>query len=119
MASTKRRDSTRKAMITAFLRKRIIVAAKVVFDAERKVRFPIQPHVGLVLYNSVWCPFGPDESQEIIETIGYDLKSGHVECYLRTHDYRRKSSGGDWTEQEVREVHRDWTLKRNKTIRPK
>jgi hypothetical protein len=43
--------------------------------AEREVTLPIEPYVGLVLYNSHWRPDGCDESQEHIEEIAFDFKT--------------------------------------------
>jgi hypothetical protein len=98
-------------MLKLLLRQRVIVADGLVFDAEREVALPIAPFVGLLLYNTHWRPPDCDESEEPIEKIAYDLKTGHLVCYLPDDDYRPESSGSDdWTEQEVGEYYRDWVL---------
>jgi len=112
---------TTKATGAAFkvlLKKRVIVEDGLVFDAEREITLPVQPFVGLDLYNSEWHPPGCDESEDRIESIGYDLKTGRVICYLPIDDYRPESSGcDDWTEKDVRQYYRDWTLTRDETCR--
>ena len=63
---------------------------------------------------------GCDEAEESVERVAYDLKTGRVICYLPIDDYRPESSGSDdWTEKEVRERYRDWTLKRDESCKPK
>ncbi len=98
--------------LTVVLHQRVVMADGLAFDAQREVSLPIQPFVGLCLYNTLWCPPDCDANEEPIEKIAYDLKTGRVFCFLRVHDYRPESSGSDyWTEDEVREYYRDWTLK--------
>jgi len=71
---------------TVILHKLIIVRDDLVFDAEREVRLPI-PFVGLQLYNTEWTPPGCDETEDRIQAIGYDLKTGQLICYLPVDDY--------------------------------
>ena len=105
--------------VSVILRQRVIVDDSLVFDAERQVTFPIQPFVGLVLYNALRTPPGCDANEEHVAEVAYDLSTGEVICYLGIDDYRPESSGcGDWTEEDVREYYVDWTLKRDETIRP-
>ena len=95
---------------TVLLRKRVITAS-CAFDAERKVAMPIQPFIGLELYNTEREPPGCDGSEDKIESIACDLKSGQVICYLPLADFRSKNNGGDvWSEEEVRARFRDWTI---------
>ena len=53
--------------LTVLLRQRVIIAERLVFDAEREVTLPIQPFIGLHLYNTTWVLPGSDESEEQIE----------------------------------------------------
>jgi hypothetical protein len=101
------------------LRQRVVLADGCVYDAERELCLPIQPFVGLRLYRTEWSPPDWDGSEEPIEEIAYDLSTGRIFCYLSVVDFRPESSGSDnWTEEDVREKFRDWTLKRDETIRP-
>ena len=98
------------------LRRRVILTHGLIFDAQREVILPIQPFVGLTLYNATWSPPDSDDSEDRIEEIAYDLKSGRLICYLRRDDYRPESSGSnDWIEDDVIEHYRDWTLQREET----
>jgi hypothetical protein len=107
------------APVPIVLRRRVIIEDGLVFDAEREVTVPIQPFVGLVFYNILRTPPGCDDSEERVEEVAYDLKTGQVICYLDIDDYRPESSGcDDWTEAEVRDYYGDWTLKRDETCRP-
>jgi hypothetical protein len=104
-----------KAMFSVILHKQVIVSDDLVFKAEREVSLPIPPFVGLNLYNTDWAPEGCDESDDIIEEIGYDLKTGRLICFLPKEDYRPESSGiDDWTEEDIRQHYRDWKLEREK-----
>jgi hypothetical protein len=106
--------------VPVLLRQRMIVADGLVFDAKREVTLPIQPFVGLTLYNTSMQPIGCDLSENAIERVAYDLKTGRVICYLPIDDYRPESSGSDdWTEKDVRERYRAWTLKRDENCKPK
>jgi hypothetical protein len=105
-------------VLKVLLRQRVIVEDGLVFDAEREATLAVQPFVGLWLYNTVCPPPGCDESGEPIEEMAYDLKTGRVICYLPIDDYRPESSGcDDWTEKDVRQYYRDWTLTRDETCR--
>ena len=105
--------NAKRATRTVLLHRRVIVANALIFQAEREVRLPIEPFVGLRLYNTEWRPPGCDENEDRIKEIAYDLKTGRVLCYLPTDDYRAESSGSDeWTEEDVRQRYRDWTLER-------
>jgi hypothetical protein len=98
-------------MVPVILHQRVIVADGLVFDAEREVSLPIEPFIGLTLYNTEWNPPGCDESEVEIENIAYDLKTGRLVCYLPVADFRLESSGSDdWTEEGVRQYYRDWKL---------
>jgi hypothetical protein len=99
------------------LRQRVIVDDGLVFDAEREVTLLIQPFIGLWLYNILWHPPGSEESDEPIEEMSYDLKTGQVVCYLPRTDYRPESSGCEWTEADVRQCYQDWTLTRDEICR--
>jgi hypothetical protein len=79
-----------------------------VFDAERKVELPIGSFPGLRLYNTEWTAPDFDESDDTIEVVASDLKSGIIRCYLPCSDFRRESSGGDWTEDDIRELSWSW-----------
>lgn len=105
------KSKAKNATLTVVLRKRIILTDDIIFDAEREVRLPIQPFVGLRLYNSEYRPRGFDESEDRIDAIAYDFKTHQVICYFQLDDFREEASGADdWTEEEVRDYHRDWTL---------
>jgi hypothetical protein len=98
-------------MVTVILRKRVIVTDGLVFEAEREVSLPIQPFVGLQLYNTEWRTPGCDQSEDSIEEIAYDFKTGRLLCYLPHDDFRPDSSGSDdWTEEDVRQRYRDWKI---------
>jgi hypothetical protein len=102
-------------MLPVTLSQRVILADGVVFDAEREVGLPIPPFVGLQLYNTHWRSPGDDESEEPIEAMAYDLKTGRLVCYLPVDDYRAESIGSaDWTEDDVRERYQDWVLQPDK-----
>src|SRR5712691_8776979 len=99
-------------MFKVILRTRVIVTDDLVFKAEREVRLPIPPFVGLHLYNSEWRFPGCEESEDHIREIAYNLKTKQLICYLPTHDFRYESSGSeDWTEKDVRDYYQDWKLK--------
>jgi hypothetical protein len=104
--------------VPAILRQRVIVDDGLVFDAEREVTLPIQPFVGMVLYNVHWSAVEPDEGEEPIKEVACDLKTGEVFCYLENRDFRPESSGCHWTESEVRERYQDWKLTRDEMCRP-
>jgi hypothetical protein len=91
-------------MIKVLLQRCIIVDDGHVFDAEREVELSIDPFPGLLLYKTEWGE--PD----VVEEVASDLKSGRVLCVLPCGDFRRESSGGDWTEDDIREIFQDWTL---------
>lgn len=98
-------------MHNVLLHKRVIVSDALVFDAEREVSLPLAPFVGLCLYNTESRPPDGDESEDWIEEIAWDLKTGRVICYLRDDDYRAASSGSlSWTEKEVRRRLQGWSL---------
>jgi hypothetical protein len=106
-------------MPTVILCKRLIVTDDLVFDAEREVRLPIPPFVGLRLDNSERVPEGCDASKDHIEEVAYDLRTGRILCRLANGDYRPASSGSDdWTEEDVREQYRDWRLERDYLGKP-
>ena len=106
-------------MPTVILCKRVIVTDDLAFDAEREVRLPIPPFVGLCLYNDERVPRGCDPSEDHIEMVAYDLKTGRILCYLPVSDFRPESSGSDdWTEEDVREYYRDWKLERDDLRKP-
>jgi len=105
-----------KQNVPVVLRVRVIVADNLISNAEREVTLAIQPFVGLNLYNSTRVPPGCDFTDEKIQAIAYDLKTGQVICYLPLDDFRRQSSGGDWTEDEVRKRYQDWKLDRDTGI---
>ena len=93
---------------------RVIFSDELIWDAEREVHLPIQPFVGLVLLNCEWKPPDFDQSEDPIEHVFCDLKTGRVCCYLPISDYRYESSGcDDWREDEVRERYQGWTLTRD------
>jgi hypothetical protein len=95
---------------TVLLCQRVILNERVCFDAERELRLPIEPFVGLRLYNTL-IQVSEDDNEEEIEVIGYDLKTGRVSCYLTINDFRPEASGvPDFTEQDIRDEYRDWTL---------
>jgi hypothetical protein len=100
------------SMPMVFLRKRIIVSDNVIFQAEREVKLPISPCVGIRLYNTEWQAPGCDESEDRIEAIAYDLKTGRTHCYLSTADFRPEKSDAVWSEDDVRALFQDWKLKR-------
>lgn len=96
------------------LQKRVIFSRDLIFEATRELALPVNPFVGLRLYNAEWRPPGFEESEDEITEIGYDVKTDRLFCYLPTDDFRKEASGSDdWTEQEVRAYYRDWTLKRD------
>lgn len=104
-------------MHTVLLYKRVIVSDSLVFDAEREVSLPFLPFVGLRLFNTEWRPPDCDESEDWVEAILYDLKTGQVICELRADDYRPKRSGAcgggngsGLSEGDVRRRLRGWTL---------
>jgi hypothetical protein len=103
-------------MIKVVLQKRIIVDDGHVFDAEREVELPIDPFPGLRLYSTEWTAPDWDESEDTVEEVATDLKSGRILCILTCGDFRRESSGGDWTEDDVRELFQNWTLTRDLSV---
>jgi len=98
--------------------KRVVMSDKLVFDAERELALPIQPFVGMHLYNTEWRPPDCDESDDEIEEIAYDVNTGRVFCYLPVDDFRPESGDDEWTEEEVLEHYRDWTIKRERFDEP-
>src|SRR6266542_158248 len=98
-----------KATLKVLLQKRVILAKGLIFEAERELDLPIQPFVGLTLYNTEWCPPGCDESEDGIKEIAYDLKTGRILCYLPIDDFREEDNNY-WTEERVRQRYRAWTL---------
>jgi hypothetical protein len=99
------------SMFKVVLLKHVIVTDSLAFDAEREPTLPIPPFVGLSLHNTDVVPPNCDEGEDVIEEIACDLKSGRTICFLPDEDYRPESSGcNDWTEQDVRQHYRDWTL---------
>jgi hypothetical protein len=106
-----------KAMFIVVLHKRVILKDGLTFDAEREVSLPIAPFVGLHLYHAEWVTPGCDESDDDIEKIAFDLKTGQLICYLPEADYRPEHSGcDDWTEEEMRQHYRDWNLERHNCV---
>src|SRR5260370_25551524 len=95
--------TTMRTSVKVILKQRVIVSGRLVFEAEREVRLPIQPFVGLVLYHVDWHPPGCDDGEEVVEQIAYDLKNGHLICYFDIHDFRFKASVGHWPAKWIRE----------------
>lgn len=114
------KTNSNQAMTKVFLCKRVIVTDDIIFDAERELDLPVPPVAGMRLYNTEWRPPGCDDSEDQIEEIGYDHKTGRVLCFLPADDFRAEASGWDgWTEEDARKRYRDWTLKRDKRLMPK
>jgi hypothetical protein len=94
----------------AILRKRVIVSDQLIFDAEREMELPIPPFVGLRLNDTESKTRGGDESEDLVEMVACNPNTGQVYCYLPHDDFRPESSGGHWTEEDVRECYRDWAI---------
>ena len=90
------------------LHKRIVVCDSLALDAEREVNLPVPPFVGMRLYG-IECE-STNEAEDVVEAIGCDVPTGRIHCYLPVDDFRPEESGGVWTEEEIRERHRDWVL---------
>jgi hypothetical protein len=104
--------------VPVILRQRVIINDGLVFDAEREVTLPIEPFVGMVLYNPYKSLFDPAEDEMPIEEIACYLKTGQVFCYLPIDDFRPESSGSRWAEEDVLKRFQDWKLKRDERCRP-
>src|SRR5437763_621066 len=97
--------------IRVLLHKRVVLADDIVFDAERELELPIPPSVGMALFNTEWRPPRSDDSEDHIESIGYDAKTARISCFLPPDDFRLEQSGSnEWTEKHVRDRYRYWTL---------
>ena len=115
-------SKTNPAIFKVVLHQRVILSSDLIFEAERELDLPIPPFNGMRLCSTEWSPPDWDQSEEVIDMVYYNLKTGNVECFLPINDFREESSGSDdWTEEEVREKYRDWKLRRENrdgTMRP-
>lgn len=93
--------------------RRVITADGLCLDFRRHLDLPICPAPGMFVSGLLNLPPEYDSSEEVIESVGYDVKSHVVTVVMPREDYRVDGpvpSPDYGTRGHVIGYYRDWTL---------